>query len=317
MAHPEIIAIGEPLFELSRPPNSSLWHEGIGGDVSNAMVAASRCGAATGIVTALGDDFSGRAIRALWRAEGIDATHVRSHASAPTGVYFITHGATGHEFTYARNGSAASLFCAADLPADYLGRARILHVSGISQAISGSASDAVVAAMHLVRRRGGLISYDTNLRLKLWPLPRAKTIIHQAMQHVDIALPGLDDARLLTGLADPDAIAGFYLDLGAKIVALTLGKDGCLIATPQQRRRIAAIKTDAVDATGAGDTFDGAYLAEYLATGDPFRAGLFANAAAALSTRGFGAVGPMPRRADVLAALAGAGQTTAVMPPST
>ena len=317
MTQARIVAFGEPLFELSRPPNGSIWLEGIGGDVSNAMVAASRCGAATGIVTALGDDFFGRAIRAMWQSEGIDATHVRSDSSAPTGVYFITHGAQGHEFSYARAGSAASRVSAADLPRDYLGGASILHVSGISQAISESASEAVAAAMQLVRQRGGLVSYDTNLRLKLWSLPRARTVIHESMRHIDIALPGLDDARLLTGLAVPDAIADFYLDLGAKIVALTLGKDGCLIATPRERRAIASIKVDAVDATGAGDTFDGAFLAEYLATGDPFRAGHFANVAAALSTQGFGAVGPMPRRADVLAALAGAPQTTAVMPPST
>ena len=59
-----------------------------------------------------------------------------------------------------------------------------------------------------------------------------------------------------------------------------------------------------MDATGAGDTFDGAFLAEYLLTGEPFRAGLYANAAAALATRGYGAVDPMPRREEVLGLLA-------------
>src|SRR5690606_29998663 len=102
---------------------------------------------------------------------------------------------------------------------------------------------------------------------------------------------------------DPDAIADHYLKNGAKVVALTLSKDGCLVATPDERRRVPGIQVEAVDATGAGDTFDGNFLAEYLIHRDPFQAAHFANVAAALSTRGYGAVAPMPNRAEVLAAL--------------
>src|SRR5262249_6518765 len=147
----------------------------------------------------------------------------------------------------------------------------------------------------------------SNLRLKLWPLARARAIIHAAMASCDIARPGLDDARELTGLDRPDAIADFYLRLGAKIVALTLGREGALIATAAERRRVPSIEVAPVDATGAGDCFDGAFLAEYLVPRDPFAAGRYAAVAAALSTRGFGAVAPIPRRAEVEAALARAG----------
>ena len=119
-----------------------------------------------------------------------------------------------------------------------------------------------------------------------------------------IALPGLDDARLLTGHDAPDDIADVYLKLGAEIVALTLGKAGTLIATSDKRDVIPAFSVDAVDATAAGDTFDGAFLAEILAGRDAFAAGLYANAAAALSTTGYGAVAPMPDRARVEAFMA-------------
>ncbi len=129
------------------------------------------------------------------------------------------------------------------------------------------------------------------------------------MSRIDIALPGLDDAALLVGTDDPDRIADRYLAFGAGIVALKLGSQGCLIATPEQRQRLPARRVEAIDATGAGDTFDGAFLAEYLATDDPFRAGRYANTAAALSTRGYGAVDPMPRRTEVLAALDAPGVT--------
>lgn len=301
---PEIIAIGEALFELNQPRDGAPFIPGYGGDTSNAMIAAARSGASAGYFTAVGADRFGQALVELWRAEGVDASRVIVNGGAHTGIYFVTHGPDGHEFSYLRAGSAASRIIESDIPADYVGTARVMHVSGVSQAISSSAADAVFAAIDIARRRKVLVSYDTNLRLKLWPLRRATAVIHEAMKSVDIALPGLDDARRLTGLDEPDAIVDFYLRLGAGVVALTLGKDGALAATPQRRERVPSILVDAIDATGAGDAFDGAFLAEYLRTGDPFQAARFANVAAALSTRGYGAIAPLPTRAQTLAALA-------------
>jgi 2-dehydro-3-deoxygluconokinase len=299
----DILCIGEPLAEFNATQGDGGYLFGFGGDTSNAAIAAARQGASVGYVTVLGDDEAGHAFRALWAREGVNASFVRNDPDAATGVYFVAHGENGHAFSYLRNGSAASRLTTRDIPFDPLRRAKALHVSGISQAISTSACDAVFAAIEAARDAGALVSYDSNLRLKLWPLPRARAIIHAAMSSCDIARPGLDDARALTGLSEPDAIADFYLRLGARIVALTLGREGALVATPSERRRVASIAVEPVDATGAGDCFDGAFLAEYLATRDPFIAGRYAAVAAALSTRGFGAVAPIPRRAEVEAAL--------------
>jgi 2-dehydro-3-deoxygluconokinase len=221
-------------------------------------------------------------------------------------VYFVPHGPEGHAFSYLRAGSAASRLTPATLPLDMIRAARVLHVSGISQAISASACDAVFAAIAAAREAGVAVSYDTNLRLRLWPLTRARAVIEAAMGMADIALPGLDDAEQLTGLSDPDDIADHYLRSGATIVALTLGRRGALVATANGRRTLPSITVDAVDATGAGDCFDGAFLAEWLRTGDPFAAGAYAVAAAALSTTGFGATSAVPRREAVLAAMAAA-----------
>ncbi|MBV9218240.1 MAG: sugar kinase [Methylobacteriaceae bacterium] len=295
----DIIAMGEPLVELNQAEPGGAYLPGFGGDTSNAVIAAARSGARTGYFTAVGGDAFGRSLLNLWETEGVDATRVIVHATAPTGIYFVTHTSNGHEFSYLRAGSAASRLTPLDIPAKYIGSARVLHLSGISQAISASAADAGFAAIDAARRAGCRVSYDTNLRLKLWPLARARAIMHEAMRSADIALPGLDDAYQLTGLLDPDAIADFYLRLGPQVVALTLGSQGSLIATPQRRERVPSIKVKAADATGAGDAFDGAFLAEYLATGDPFAAGRYANAAAALSTLGYGAVAPLPRREAV------------------
>ncbi|MFI5014380.1 MAG: sugar kinase [Hyphomicrobiales bacterium] len=309
---PDILCIGEPLAEFNATRGDGGYLFGFGGDTSNAAVAAARQGASVGYVSAVGDDEAGRAFRALWAREGVDASCVRTDPDAATGIYFVAHGESGHVFSYVRAGSAASRLSVRDLPFELIRGAKALHVSGISQAISTSACDAVFAAIETARGADVLVSYDSNLRLKLWPLMRARAIIHAAMAQCDIARPGLDDATRLTGLGDPDAIADFYLRLGAKIVALTLGPEGALVATPRERRRLRSIPVEPVDATGAGDCFDGAFLAEYLVTHDPFVAGRYAAVAAALSTRGFGAVAPIPRRAEVEAAL---GQTASAQQP--
>jgi 2-dehydro-3-deoxygluconokinase len=182
--------------------------------------------------------------------------------------------------------------------------ARVFHLSAISQAISSGCADAGFAAIRHAKANGTAVSYDTNLRLRLWPLDRARAVIHAALALADIARPSIDDARQLTGLDRPEDIADFYLRLGCRIVALTMGADGTLVATPDARALVAPKKVEVVDATGAGDAFTGAFLAEWLVHGDPFRAAAYANAAAALKTLGRGAVAPIPRR-DAVEAFAG------------
>ncbi len=298
--------MGEPLVEFNQIDAEGHYLFGHGGDTSNCAIAAARAGASVGYLTALGQDEFGDSFMRLWADNGVDASNVARRADAHTGIYFVTHGAEGHVFSYMRAGSAASRMVPGDVPRDYISGAKVLHVSGISMAISASAADAVFEAIAIARQAGVLVSFDTNLRLKLWPLERARAVTDAAMRHADIALPGLDDARQLTGHTDADAIADHYLGLGSKVVALTLGSEGCLVATPTDRRRVSGITVKAVDATAAGDTFDGNFLAEYLRTSDPFEAARFANAAAALSTQGYGAVAPMPHRDAVLAALGSA-----------
>ncbi|EMH3540513.1 TPA: sugar kinase, partial [Burkholderia multivorans] len=255
-AFPEILALGEAMIEFNQAqPGRAEFLQGFGGDTSNFCVAAARQGASAGFVSAVGDDPFGRLLGELWRTEGVDTRFVRIDPGAPTGVYFVTHGADGHRFDYLRAGSAASRYAPADLPLDALAAAKAVHLSGISLAISTSACDAAFAAIDHARAHRAKISFDTNLRLKLWPLPRARAVMREALRHTDICLPSWDDVTALTGANDRDAIVDAMLEHGPQIVALKLGKEGAYVATPHERRVVPGFAVEAVDATGAGDCF--------------------------------------------------------------
>src|SRR5215470_17028742 len=152
----DLVALGEPMIEFNqvRPEEATGYRQGFGGDTSNTAIAAARLGARAAYVTRLGDDAFGRMFLELWRREGVDASGVAIDAEASTGIYFVTHGARGHEFSYLRAGSAASRLRPDGLPLAVIRAAAVLHVSGISQAISASACDAVYAAIEAARDAG-------------------------------------------------------------------------------------------------------------------------------------------------------------------
>ena len=298
----DILCIGEPLVEFSQIDGTE-WRHGFGGDVSNVAIAAARLGARSAIATSLGDDGFGRELRQLWDSEGVDASMVSIDATAPTGIYFVRHGADGHSFEYRRAGSAASRMTPETLPMAAIESARYTHVSGITLAISASARDAGLQAMRTARAAGRRVSFDPNLRLALWTLEDAKPVINEALSLAHIALPGLDDARQLTGLHAPEDIVRAIHDLGPEIVALTLGEEGALLGVDGDLSHVPGISVQAVDATGAGDCFDGAFLARLAAGDTPEAACRYAVAASALSVAGFGAVTPLPRATEVEASL--------------
>jgi 2-dehydro-3-deoxygluconokinase len=297
----DIVAMGEAMVEYNQndPAQPRHFLQGFGGDTSNFLVAAARQGSRVAYVSALGDDGHAAQLRQLWTAEGIDHSAVATHPQAPTGVYFVRHTDAGHQFDFLRSGSAASLLRPGALDLSVLATTRAFHFSGISLAVSASACDAVLEAAQQARAHGALVSFDTNLRKSLWPVARARALSREAMGLCDICLPSWDDITELTGLSEPQAILDHCLSLGAKVVALKMGAQGVWIAQQGTRLHVPAFKVNAVDATGAGDAFGGAFVSQWLRHPDLLHAGRYAAAAAALSTQGYGAVHPIPNRAAV------------------
>ncbi|RKP51869.1 sugar kinase [Pararobbsia silviterrae] len=301
---PAILSIGEPMLELNQSPvEPRQFLQGFGGDTSNFCCVVARQGGSVGYITRLGDDAFGRRFLDLWHEEQIDVRGVAIDPHAHTGLYFVTHSEAGHEFSYMRKGSAASRMRPEDLPLDLIDQAKFLHVSGISQAISETACDTVFAAVERARAAGVAIAYDPNVRLKLWPQARAKAIVEATLQYVDYFLPSFEDAQILTGLSDPDAILDRFVSMGLEQVCLKLGSRGVIVAHEGERTHFPAHRVAMVDATGAGDCFDGAFITR-IALGDSIaNAARYANAAAALATTGYGAVAPIPRPDAVYALL--------------
>ncbi|MFV1530381.1 MULTISPECIES: sugar kinase [unclassified Phaeobacter] len=291
----DLVCLGEPLIEFNQKPDGQLVM-GYGGDVSNVAIAAARQGTATSLISRLGDDRFGQALLELWHREHVDSSLISTVADGETGLYFVFHDDLGHHFLYRRRHSAASRMTPDDLPTHAIGTARIFYASGINLGISSTMCATTYHAVRTARASNVTTAFDPNLRTALWSLEEARAVTHDLMRHVDIALPGLDDARQLTGRQSPDEIIRFYHNLGARIVALTLGRDGVAVSENQGVTFVPGAVVESVDATGAGDCFNGIFLSELLRHGDSVRAAEHANLGAALSTTGYGAVAPIPHR---------------------
>lgn len=294
----EILSFGEPMFEFSQlkshEPGTGDFLSGFGGDASNFAIAAARQGANVGMLTHLGNDEFGKRFVDLWAQESVNTSCVNVMNNQSTGVYFITHDKEGHHFSFLRKNSAASQITADQLPVSAISKAKLLHVTAITQAISDSSCDSVFHAIDIAKQNDTLVSYDTNLRLKLWSLARARAVINETISMVDICFPSIDEAQLITGLTHADEIIDYHLKLGAKVVVLKQGAEGATVADEHSRFSIKPHKVTPVDATAAGDSFAGSFCTHYVAGASLEDSLRHANATASITITGYGAVAPLP-----------------------
>lgn len=282
----DLIGIGECMVEFhSTEPLAAAKHfgKGYGGDVLNALVAAARQGCRTAFVTRVGDDPFGPGLLAAWREEGIDTSHAPL-VRGENGVYFIAVDAQGERsFTYRRAGSAASFLTDA-VDADFIAASRCLLLSGITQAISPGARAATLAAARIAREHGVTVAYDPNFRPRLWPsFDAAREACTELLPYVDIFLPSLPvDAAILPG----------RVETLAPHVVVKLGEEGCHVWHDGACTVVPAARATVVDTTGAGDCWNGTYLAALLRSEPPAQAATLANAAAAAKLAHRGAIPP-------------------------
>jgi 2-dehydro-3-deoxygluconokinase len=291
---PDVVTFGEVLAlfsPLSAEPLRYVRQFELrwGGAECNFAIALARLGISSGWQSLLGDDALGQLILQGARAEGVDVSRVRLVSDRPTGLYLkqFVRGVT--EVFYYRAGSAASALGPDDLNDEYLRSARWLHLTGITPALSSSCRAAVERAMEIAHQHGLTVSFDPNLRLKLWSIKRAREVLLPLMRRCDVLLSGDEELMLLLDLEDRAAAIEAVLNWNGPLLALKLGQEGALIARPEGLLEVAPVPVAAViDPVGAGDGFDAGFVAGQIKGWDLARSAQLGNVvgAAALGVRG-------------------------------
>jgi 2-dehydro-3-deoxygluconokinase len=290
-----LVALGEPMLELATADGQS-WHLGVGGDMFNAAVYLARLGIAAALLTALGEDGMSQRVRSALAEEAVSDRLLLVHPSRTVGLYAIETDAAGERcFHYWRDSSAARDLWAApgiDEALAAAARAPLLLLSGITLSLFNAAGRERLAALaHAVRENGGRVAFDPNYRPRGWPdVATARTAIAAFAPLVDIALPTFEDEAALFGHADPAQSLAWWRAAGAGEVALKCGAMGALLADGAPIPVPEAVAP--VDTTGAGDSFNAAYLAGRLAGVPPAGSALAGNRLAARVVRHRGAIIP-------------------------
>jgi len=265
MPTPDVLTVGEAMALLiARQPGPlervAEFGRASAGAELNVAVGLSRLGLRVAYLSSLGDDSLGRALRAVMDAEGIDLRHVRTDAHHPTGFMLKAMAQNGSDpvVEYFRRGSAASHLAPADLAGVPVARVRLLHLTGILPALSAGCRDLAFQCAQQARAAGRLVSFDPNLRPRLWR-SQAEMIatVNALAGQADLVMPGLAEGRLLTGRTQATDIAAFYLERGARQVVVKLGADGAYFAEAGGAAgTVAGLQVaHIVDTVGAGDGF--------------------------------------------------------------
>ena len=234
------------------------FHKMTAGAETNVGIALARLGAKVAWASRLGDDTMGKYLKNVMQQEAIDCSRVLMVPRERTGFMLKGKVIEGDPpIEYYRSGSAASAMTADDLDPDWLAQARHLHVTGIFPALNAGTYALTVAAMQHMRRAGGTVSFDPNLRPALWgsaDLMRSR--LNELAGLADWVLPGLEEGRILTGADNEEGIAAFYQGLGAQAVIVKLGAGGAFGQAGGRQFRVPGYPVEkVVDTVGAGDGF--------------------------------------------------------------
>jgi 2-dehydro-3-deoxygluconokinase len=267
----EVVTLGEAMVVLYPTEPLSLAQAttltlGVGGAESNLAIMMSHLGHRVRFISRVGADPFGQRIRHTLEEEAVDTSGLLTDATAPTGIFFREWLPDGkRRVLYYRAGSAASHLAPDDLRPALFAGTRLLHITGITPALSATCSAAVVYSIELAHAAGALVSFDPNYRPTLWNPAAAQKALLPLMAQADLLLMGHEDSQALLGVDDDEQALHAAHALGAKIVILKQAERGaCAWDGAAHTHAPPAPVAQVIDPVGAGDAFNAGFLSAWL-----------------------------------------------------
>lgn len=300
---PNIICLGELLVEIMRYEKDTP-HGVVGASykgpfpsgapaifIDSATRMSKPFNLSTGFIGVVGNDEFGEVIINKLKSDGVDFSKIRIDNSRTTGIAFNQYNSDGmRKFIFAAG--AAGLTSPDDIDKGYFSNIKALHIMGSSLSISESSRESCYKAIKIAKSINPdvIISFDPNLRPEMLDLKTIIEISKPVLESTTILFPSGEEAGMLAGIKNVDKACKKLLEMGPKIVVLKQGKEGCTIYSSEETNeiKIQSFKVEEIDPTGAGDSFDGAFIVGYLAGWEFEKIGKFANAAGALKVKHFG-----------------------------
>jgi len=326
----DITALGELLIDYTPAGKSisgmDLFEQNPGGAPANVLACASKLGNRTAFLGKVGKDLQGEFLRKTLLDAGIHTEGLISDENFFTTLAFVSLSDHGERsFSFARKPGADTQILREEVDLSIIRNSRIFHFGSLSLTDNPS-RETTLFALEEAKRADCLISYDPNYRPLLWKSrEHAREQMCSVLSFVDVIKLSDEETELITGYADPEEAAEYLIGIGIKVAAVTLGREGVLVAVKDGSAAIPGVRVDAIDTTGAGDAFWGAFLNRITKLGisggygdiaklrEPIQEislpkleeiGKFANAAAACCVTKRGAIPAMPSLEDVEKVLA-------------
>ena len=293
----ETMALFDPAGSLEYGTTFTLR---MGGAESNVAIALSRLGIGVRWISRLGEDELGDMVLATLEAEGVDTSYVQRDHSRPTALFLKIRREGSSEPRYYRTGSAASELAVGDAPPEALAGIELVHLTGITMALSPSARTFCVDLARWAHEAGIKVVFDPNFRGDLWARPKdAAAAFAEVLPLADWVLCGESEAKLLGYGADPEAAATALRAAGATGAVVRSGRDGALLAVDGRRTLSPPPRlVDVVDEIGAGDAFAAGFIFGLLDGRDPEAALGCAHGLAAAALQGTGDWETLPHKID-------------------
>ncbi|HEX7057005.1 MAG TPA: sugar kinase [Bacilli bacterium] len=247
---------------------ASLYIKSVAGAEGNFGVGLARLGKKVRWISRLGTDPFGDFVQSTLAGEGLDVSRVIRDETHPTAVFFKENKSAGDpRVFYYRKHSAASRLHPDDVREDWFSDARHLHVTGITPALGEHTGEMVIAAMKMAKAQGLTVSFDPNIRFKLWDEATARSTLLAMLPLCDIFLPGIEEAEFLIGEKPVEQYGRAFLEMGPKVVALKLGAEGSIGFARGFAAKAAGFPVPRiVDTVGAGDAFAAGFMSVILDT---------------------------------------------------